>query len=114
MVSRRAALKAEGQAPPSTAAETQEPLAAEEGPRRAAPEAVPEPRVVSEGKVLSNFFYKNKLVHGHLRALNVMPEASEVPEGLRGEVLDGAGPASISLTVWSPFLPESPVVVAFV
>ena len=96
---RGVASEAEGQDPPSTAAGTQEPPAAEESRRSVATEAVVEPRAVSEGQVLSNFFYKNKLAHGHLRALEVMPEVSEVPEGLRRELLDGVGPASMSLTV---------------
>ena len=93
------AAETEGQGPPATAAGTQESPSVEESRRGVATEAVPEPRVVSEGKVLSNFFYKNKLAHGHLRALDVMPEASGVPEGLRRELLDGVGPASVSLTV---------------
>ena len=55
--------------------------------------------------MLSNFFYKNKLAHRHLRARNVMPEAPAVLEGLRAEALERAGLANISLTVW-PCFPE--------
>ena len=60
--------------------------------------AGPKPWVVSEGWVLSSFFYKNKLTQSHLRDPAVMPKATAVPEILRAKVIERISPAGASLT----------------